>query len=52
MAVLDKLKNVVRPSSKPAEPGVQISKAINKKAVIAGAMLIIGVLVMVVMFSI
>ncbi len=52
MAVLKKLKNLVSRSEKGSAPGIQISKAINKKVIVAGAMLIIGVLVMVVMFSV
>lgn len=52
MVVLDKLKRIVGRSEKPGLSGAQMSKAINKKVFATGAMLIIGVLVMVGMFSI
>ncbi|MEM7564630.1 MAG: methyl-accepting chemotaxis protein [Pseudomonadota bacterium] len=52
MSVLDKLKNMIPArSADSAASGIQISKAINKKALIAGGLLIVGVIMMVVMFS-
>ena len=53
MAVLDKIKGALSGGTdKPAAPGMQLSKAINKKAVMVGILLLIFVLIMVVMFNI
>ena len=52
MSVLDKLKNIIPArSAGSASSGIQMSKAINKKALLAGGLLLVGVILMVVMFS-
>ena len=53
MAVLSKIKGAFSgQAEKSSAPSMQLSKAINKRAVVVGVLLLLAVIVMVVMFNI